>query len=207
VNPLTVLYRDRLAASSSSLLARLLTAWLILYDPARPLWSTARLGELVAPWIGGAQAFAAAETTRWLAALTAQATRSPLARVAPYEIPAGLIGSSAAGGPLAELTGLAPAVWWSRFSGGASREGAAAATASWLGRLAASEPYRAANATTTFNARRDRRLTGKTRRDTRPGACSFCLALAARGFTSARAGFPAHGHCGCTATPEIGTTR
>jgi hypothetical protein len=204
---LTEHYRDRLAASTSGLLARLLVAWLVLYDPARPIWSAARVGELAATWIGGAQAFAADETTRWLAALTAQSTRSPLARVAPYAIPAGLIGTSAAGGPLAELTGLAPAVWWSRFTAGATREEAAAATAGWLGRLAASEPYRAANATTLFNARRDRRLTGRTRRDTRPGACSFCLALAARGFTSARAGFPAHGHCGCTAAPEIGSTR
>ena len=204
---LTEHYRDRLAGSTSGLLARLLVAWLVLYDPTRPLWSAARVGELAAPWIGGAQVFAAEETTRWLAALTAQSTRSPLARVAPFVIPAGLIGSSAAGGPLAELTGLAPRVWWARFTAGASREEAAAATAGWLGRLAASEPYRAANATTTFNARHDRRLTGRVRRSTRPGACSFCAELAARGFTSARAGFPAHGHCQCTAQPEIGSTR
>jgi hypothetical protein len=190
----------------SGTLARLLVAWLTIWDPERPLWSAARLGELAATMTGGAQAAAAAQSVRWLAALTADAWGVPVDTITPYRVPGGLVGSSAAGSPLAELTGLAPAVFWSRLTGGAGRLAATAATAAWLGRLAASEPYRAANLTVAHNARTDRRLTGRTRRVTRPGACSFCLELAARGWTPA-AGFAAHGHCGCTAQPEIGTPR
>jgi hypothetical protein len=207
VTELTALYRDRLSGAVGGLLARLLVAWLVLWNPERPIWSLARLGELAAYWTEGAQAFAAAESTRYLAALTSTAHRVPIGDVAPFAIPAGLIGVSAAGGPLAEMTGLAPAVWWARLIAGASRDDAANAAASWLGRVAGSEPYRAANATVAHNARADRRLTGRMRRESRPGACDFCLALAARGYSPAAAGFPAHGHCHCTASPEIGARR
>ena len=202
---LTAAYRATLAASVGGLLARLLVAWLILWNPDRPIWSAARIGELAAPWIEGAQAFAAQQTIGWLAALTADATRTPLAAVLPFGIPPGLIGSSAAGGTIADLTSLIPAIWWARLTAGASREDAAHAAAEWLGRVAGSEPYRAANAVTVWNAARDPRLTGRIRRDARPGACDFCRELARRGYTSARAGFAAHGHCRCTAEPEIGT--
>lgn len=206
MNPLTLVYRDALSAIVGGLVARLLVAWLVLWDPGRPLWSAARAAELAATWTEGAQLAAAEQSAGWLGALTADAWRMPPARIARYGIPAGLVGMSAAGGPLSGLTGLAPAVFWSRLMGGASRADAAAAAAGWLGRIASSEPYRVANAVTAYNARHDPRLTGRSRRETRPGACSFCQMLAERGWTRA-AGFPAHGHCGCTATPEIGSPR
>ena len=202
---LTAAYRATLSASVGGLLARLIIAWLILWNPDRPIWSAARIGELAAPWIEGAQMFAAQQTIGWLAALVADATRTPLGRVAPFRIPPELVGRSAAGGTIAELTGLIPAIWWARLMGGASREDAAHAAAEWLGRVAGSEPYRAANAVTVWNAARDPRLTGRVRRDARAGACAWCRELAERGYTSARAGFAAHGHCRCTAEPEIGT--
>ena len=92
MNPLTALYRDRLAGLTGGLLARLLVAWLVLWNPARPIESLARLGELAADWTEGTQAVAAAESAAYLAALTASAHRVPLARVGPFAIPAGLIG-------------------------------------------------------------------------------------------------------------------
>lgn len=204
---LTAAYRDRLAALVGDALARLLVAWLALYDPDRPIWSAARLGEIAATFTEGAQAAAADETAAWLAAMTAAAAGRPLGTISPYLVPDGIVGRSAAGGTIAALTGLAPAVWWARLVAGRSREDATRSTAEWLGRIIGSEPYRAANATTRFNAIRDPRLTGRMRRETRPGACPFCVELARRGYTPARAGFPAHGHCGCTASPEIGTIR
>lgn len=204
MNPLTVLYRDRLAGLTGGLLARLLVAWLVLWNPARPIESLARLGEVAADWTEGTQAVAAAESAAYLAALTASAHRVPLARVGPFAIPAGLIGVAASGQPLGQLTGLAPAVWWARIAAGADRADAAHAAAEWLGRVAGSETYRAANETVLHNARHDRRMTGRTARETRSGACDFCRELADRGYGPATAGFSAHGHCRCTATPEIG---
>jgi hypothetical protein len=204
---LTGLYRDALGALTAGLLARLVVAWLVLWDDEHPVASAARIGDLAAPWITGAQAVAAQTSAAWLAALTADAHRVPPGRVAPFAVPAGLIGTSAAGGPLADMTGLIAAVWWSRLLGGASRADAASAAADWLGRVASSEPYRAANLTVLHNARTDPRLTGRTRREARPGACEFCRELAGRGYRPAAAAFAAHGHCRCTATPEIGTMR
>jgi hypothetical protein len=207
VNPLTLAYRAALGGIVGGLLARLLAAWLALYDDDRPLESSARVGAIAAPWISGAQLAAADLAAAWLAALTAEAAGVPFGRVAPYRVPPGLVGTSARGGPMREATRLAPVIWWARLSAGQDRGAAAEAAAGWLGRLAASEPYRAANQTVVRNAVEDPRLTGRMRRETRAGSCSFCSAIADRGYASARAGFPAHAHCRCTATPEIGPTR
>jgi hypothetical protein len=207
VSPLTVAYRAALGGIVGGLLARLLAAWLALYDDDRPLVSSARVGAIAAPWITGAQLAAADLAALWLAALTAERAGVPLGRVAPYRVPRGLVGTSARGGPIGEVTRLAPVIWWARISAGADRAAAAEAAAGWLGRLAASEPYRAANTTVVRNAVDDPRLTGRMLRETRAGSCSFCTEIADRGFSPARAGFAAHAHCRCTATPEIGPTR
>jgi hypothetical protein len=207
VSPVTVAYRAALAGITGGLLARLLALWLALYDPDRPLASSARVGEIAATWITGAQRAAADLAALWLALLTAEAAGVPLGRVAPYRVPAGLVGTSARGGPIGDLTRLAPVIWWARFSAGADRALAAEAAAGWLGRLAASEPYRAANQTVVRAAVDDPRLTGRMRREARPGSCSFCTLIAEQGYKPAAAGFAAHAHCRCTATPEIGPAR
>jgi hypothetical protein len=196
-------YRLRLTTAVNGLLARLAAAWLVIWDPARPLYSAGLAAEVTAAWTEGAQEFTAAEAARWLLALTLLSG----GRGGPFGIPPGLVGSSAAGGALRDMTRLAPSVWLARAAAGAGAEECAAAVASWLARLASSEPYRVANATVTFNARHDPRMTGRVVRRSRPGACPFCTALAERGYSPAAAGFPAHGHCRCTAEPEIGSTR
>jgi hypothetical protein len=207
VNPVTDAYRAALAAIVGGLLARLLVAWLALYDPDRPAYSAALAADLAATWIEGAQGAAAEAASLYLAALTARAAGVPFGDVGRYGIPAGLVGSSAHGGPLRDLTRLAPLIWFARVRAGATEAAAAEAAAGWLGRLAASEPYRVANTTVARNAVDDPRLTGRMQRATRPGACGFCQEIADRGYSPARAGFAAHTHCQCTATPEIGQIR
>lgn len=202
-SPATMAYRAEMSRLVSGLLARQIVATRLLWDRGYPIRSAAQLAALSADWIAGAQ-LAAAELTRlWLALRTAELYGWPLSAVAPYAIPAGLIGSTAAGLPIGELAGMAPAVYWSRLLGGASPEDAAAYSAAWLGRLASSEPYRVANAVTLGNAERDPRMSGRYWRVTRSGACSFCALIADRGYTEARAGFAAHHNCKCTAEPEI----
>jgi hypothetical protein len=196
-------YRARLGGAVGGLLARLAAVWLLLWDPARPLYSAGLAGEVTAAWTAGAQEFTANETTRWLLALTLLSG----GRGGPYQVPPGLVGSSAAGGPLRAMTRLGPSVWLARAAAGATEVECTAAVVAWLTRLASSEPYRVANAVTLHNARTDRRMTGRVIRITRPGACAFCLALAARGYSPAAAGFSAHGHCHCTGEPEIGHKR
>lgn len=202
---LTELYRTRLAGATSGLLARILAAWLTVWDADAPIVSLVRLSAVAAVWTQGAQRFAADESARYLAASVAIRWRLAAADVEPFAIPAGLVGISAAGRPLADMMGLAPAVYWARITAGYERGDAARAAAEWLGRVAGSEPYRVANRVTLHNARADRRLTGRMRRISRPGSCAFCTALAERGYSPAAAGFPAHGHCRCTASPEIGS--
>lgn len=197
-------YRLRLGGAVNGLLARLAAVWLILWDPRRPLYSAGLAAEVTASWTEGAQEFTAAETARWLLALTVLAGGRP---GGPFRIPAGLVGSSASGGRLSDMTRLAPSVWLARAAAGATAEECAGAVASWLARLASSEPYRVANHVTLYASRTDPRLTGRVIRRARPGACPFCVALAERGYSPAAAGFPAHGHCHCTAEPEIGPKR
>lgn len=196
-------YRGRLAGAVNGLLARLAAAWLMVWDPRRPLYSAGLAGELTAMWTEDVQGFTAAEAARWLAVLTVLSGGRP----GPYRIPPGLLGSSAAGGKLADMTRLAPSVWLARAAAGATAEECAAAVASWLARIASSEPYRVANRVTLYASRTDPRLTGRTVRRARVGACPFCTALAERGYSPAAAGFPAHGHCRCVAEPEIGPKR
>lgn len=196
-------YRGRLAGAVNGLLARLAAVWLAVWDPARPLYSAGLAGELTAAWTEDVQGFTAAEAARWLLALSVLAGRPG----GVYRIPAGLVGSSAAGGRLSDMTRLAPSVWLARVAAGAGAEEAAAAVAGWLARIASSEPYRVANHVTLYAARTDPRLTGRVVRRARPGACPFCTALAERGYSPAAAGFPAHGYCRCTGEPEIGPTR
>jgi hypothetical protein len=202
--PLNDAYRLRVAGAVNGLLARLAAVWLVLWDPRRPLYSAGLAAEVTASWTEGAQEFTAAETARWLLALTVLAGGRP---GGPFRVPAGLVGSSAAGGRLRDMTRLAPSVWFARAAAGAGAEECTAAVVSWLSRLASSEPYRVANHVTLYASRMDPRLTGRVIRRARPGACAFCLALAERGYSPAAAGFPAHGHCHCTAEPEIGHKR
>lgn len=194
---LTALYRTRLAAVRDGALVRLTALWRAAYEPGDPLPSLAVIGQAAETVIGGAQAAAVAETAAWLEAL-ARAAGAP----GPFALPA-LAGTSAAGRPLAEMTGLAPAVYQARLNGGLDGPLAAQASAGWLGRLAASEPHRAANEATLAAAAGDRRLTGRVMRHTSATACQFCQLIAGRGYLPAHAGFAAHAHCGCTAGPEI----
>jgi hypothetical protein len=198
----TQVYRQRMTLLQAGVLLWLASAWQQQYDRAQPLGSLSLLGQASARAVAGAQQAAALEAAAWLRALTARAAGATLSDIPPYRVPP-VAGSSAAGIPLSQLTGLAPAVYLSRLAGGASEDEAARASAAWLGRVAASEPYRAANTTVYDNARSDQRLTGRARRQTRPGACAFCADIAARGFTGAGTEFRAHAHCRCIAEPEI----
>lgn len=195
-------YRARLGAGVDSLLARLAGGWSYVWDPGNPLFSAGLAGDLTATWTAGTQEWAAEEATAYLTAL---ARAAGVDGYAPFRVPPGLVGRSAAGGALADTAGLAPSVWLARILAGYSEVDAAGAVAEWLARLASSEPYRVANAVVVGNAATDPRLTGRINRLTRAGACPFCELIRDRGYTPARAGFAAHAHCRCTAEPEIRT--
>lgn len=203
MNPIDLAYRDALGSITGATLARIAAGWVRLYDPARPLYTSARIAELAEAWIAGAQLAAADLAALYLAALTAQAAGVALADVTPYRVPPGLVGTAYRGGPLAELTRLTPSILWARLKAGQDPDLAAQAAAGWLGRIGASEPYRVANETVDRNAVDDDRLTGRVERITSPGACAFCVMIRDRGYIPANAGFAAHTHCRCTASPEI----
>ncbi len=199
----TTLYRGRLATGNAELLARVGAMWARAFDPADPSGSLARIGAIVGTWTTGAQAGAATETANYLAALYSAATGIPYGAVAVFAVPAGLVGSAADGGTVMGLTGQAPAVYWARKGSGQSDRMAADASRAWLNRVAGSEPFRAANATTMHNADVDDRFSGRVVRITSAGACAFCTTIADRGYIPSHAGFAAHANCRCVASPEI----
>ncbi len=200
---LTSLYRARLGQANTALLARIAALWAATYDPADPAGSIALIATAAASLVTGGQAVAAADAVAYLRALTADAAAEQLAAVDPYAVPAGLVGSTAAGIPMGQLTGLAPGMYRSALAAGGDHAQAASAAYGWLNRVGASEPYRAANTAVHTNAATDDRLTGRVKRITRPSACDFCTRIADRGYIQANAGFKAHAHCGCTASPEV----
>lgn len=178
---------------------RLATAWGQLFDPENPASTLAALGGAAAAWTTSAQAAALIETSGWLRAMLAANGANPAAPT----FPAGLVGSTASGASMAQLTGTAPAVYFQRLGSGWPREDAAASSLGWLNRIAGTEPYRAANTATSHVATDDDRFTGRVVRITRPDACEFCKAIADRGYIPAHAGFAAHANCRCTPSPEI----
>lgn len=159
----------------------------------------AALGGAAATWTTSAQAAALVETSGWLRGLLGAAGADDVVPV----LPAGLIGSTASGRPMAALTGTVPAVYFARLGAGWQREQAATSALGWLNRIAGTEPYRAANLATGAVAEGDERFTGRVVRITRPDACDFCKLIADRGYVPARAGFAAHANCRCTPSPEI----
>lgn len=199
---LTAGYRARLAANRAGTLALIAGLWAQLYDPKNPLPSLRRLGTLAGTFTVRAQAAAAVQARGYLRALTVAETGDA---GDIYAIPAGAVGQAASGHAVTTLTALAPAVFGARVRAGQSAETAGASALSWLNRLAASEPFRSANATVTHNAVNDGRLTGLVIRITGPAACDFCSGIADDGYTPADAGFPAHSNCQCTASPEVAT--
>jgi hypothetical protein len=171
-----------------------------VWDPARPISSLALLGTVAGLLTTRAQAAAVTEARGYLSAL-AQAQLGTAGQ--PFAIPPGVIGMGASGVPIAQLAGLAPAIYWRRTGLGQAPEAAALSADAWLTRLAVSEPYRAANETVHLAAMADSRTTGLVIRITRAEACQFCLDLADDGYTGAGAGFQAHASCQCTASPQF----
>ena len=200
---LDTLYRGRLATGNAALLARIQVAWGMLFDPANPQTSIARIAGVVAAWTTAAQAGAAGETTAYLRAQLAAAEAVAPAEVPPLSVPTGLVGVADSGESLGSLCATAVPVYWNRIGRGLGDTVAANSAQSYLNRVAASEPYRAANATAVHNADEDERFTGRVTRLTRAGACDFCVTIADRGYIPAHAGFAAHANCRCTASPEI----
>lgn len=202
-NAITDLYRGRLSIGSAQLLARIRALWLARFDPLDPAGSLPAIGTVAGAWVTAAQAGAAAEATRYLSALYANASGIPLYAVQPFAVPVGLVGSTASGSTVMSYLRQAPAVYFNRKGQGYSDGLAANSTLSWLNRTASSEPYRVANQTTTDNATKDDRYSGRVRRITRSGCCDFCQLIADRGYIPSHAGFAAHAHCRCTPEPEI----
>lgn len=207
---ITALFRSRMSTARAALLQNVARLWLAAFNPDEPITSLTRIGAVAGQWTVAAQAAAAAEARTYLAALVADATRAPVTAVAGLPAPAGIVGLAANGRPVSELTGLAPAVYWARTGAGQSRELGAAAALSWVNRVAASEPYRAANESVNYAAAADERFTGRVIRWTRPGACKWCVMIADRGYIPVpaegpriHANFAAHPNCQCTPAPEI----
>lgn len=196
---ITASYRARLGTSKAGLLALLAALWAKMYDPANPA-SVKMIATLAGTFTVRGQAAAVTQARGYLAAVTASAQGQP---AGPYAIPAGVIGMSDSGHPVTALAGLAPLIYQGRINAGHPAATAAMAAQSWLNRIAASEPYRAANETVTQNAVQDDRLTGLVERVTGGDACSFCQDIADQGYRPADAGFAAHANCQCTAAPEV----
>lgn len=196
---ITARYRARLAHGKTGLMALLAALWAKMYDPASPA-SVAMIATLAATFTTRGQAAAVTHARTYLAALTTRATGQP---ADPYAIPAGVIGMTSSGLTVPALAAFAPRLYAARLAAGQDAATAAGAAQVWLNGLAASEPYRAANATVMTNAQQDRRLTGRCDRITGPGACDFCSQIADQGYRPASADFEAHAHCGCTAGPEL----
>jgi hypothetical protein len=182
-------------ASRAGMVALLRVLFGRLWNPDRPVSSLALLGTLAGPLITRQQALYVTEARGYLLAL------SPVP--GPFPIPPGVIGMGANGSTIAQLAGLAPAIYWQRTGLGMDPGQAALSAQSWLTRLGVSEPFRAANATVHHAARADERTTGLVIRITRPDACQFCLDLADEDYTAAGAGFEAHHSCQCTASPQF----
>ena len=190
---ITARYRANLARGKAGLLALLAALWARMYDPANPA-SVQMIATLAGTFTVRSQAAAVTQARGYLMALTTHQ---------PYAIPPGVIGMSASGYTVPALTGLAPLIWAGRLRAGQGQAAAAGAAQSWLSAIAASEPYRAANATVHANAASDPRLTGLVERVTGGGACDFCQSIADQGYQPASADFEAHTHCQCTAAPEV----
>ncbi len=199
----TELYRARLGAGSVSLLTRIAALWAQQFNPDDPMASISLIAQATASVVTGGQAVAAQEAAAYLQALTADAARAPVPAIDPYAVPSGLVGSTQGGMPMGDLTSIAAGVYARSRQAGNEAADAASSAYSWLNRVGSSEPRRAANAVTTSNAEADDRLTGRVNRITRPKACDWCRQIADRGYILAHAGFAAHAHCGCTASPEI----
>lgn len=124
---------------------------------------------------------------------------------AVFASPDALIGTTASGVPIMQIAAMAVSLYWRRRELGWSERDAAFSSRAILANLAASEPYRLANATITLNAGAHPAFTGRMRRVISGGACEFCRSIAGRGYTDAAAGFAAHRYCQCTAAPEVRT--
>lgn len=205
----TGLYRERLAAAEARQAVLLEAAWRQAgADGGDDVEVLRAAGRAAGPVVAAGQLGFIAEALAYLRALTAAALDAALSQVAPFAFPDGVAGWSAAGRPVGELTGLAPAVYLSRLAAGQAPGEALAGARSFLGAVAVSEPYRAANATVVASAVADERLTGRVVRVTEPGACAWCRMIADRGYVAHEAGgrpvtFAAHANCRCTASPEV----
>jgi hypothetical protein len=159
--------------------------------------SLAAAGQATSRITAAGQLAAATEARGYLVALNAQAWGIPVAQVEPFAMPAGLVGSSAAGVPLDQITGIAPLAYWRRVGPVLDSPEGLEAARNWLERVAASEPPRVANATVLNAVANDPRLAVRYRRETAPDACEFCQAIADRGYVAYRVGitFAAHAHC------------
>ena len=196
--PAAARYRLRLATSRAGLLVLVRALFAGLFDPRTSAMTLGRIGAVAGVAIVQAQFGAVMSARQFLLAVA-----GPPA----WRIPAGLVGSSAAGVPLLDLAGRLPAVYRARILAGASELVAQQTAQASLSRLAASEPYRVANATILDAARYDERYTGRYDRVTRAGACPFCTEIRDRGYTPAVAGLAAHANCQCVAAPEVRNPR
>lgn len=202
---ITAAYRAGLANTVATALAVLTQLWARLYDPTpgATLGSLATIGAGAATWTAAAQRAATSQAAAYLEASFASLAGVPRASVEPFATRLDLVGTSASGRPLTDMTGQAPAVYLNRLERGWSEADAAASSAAWLNRLTASEPMRVANETIRSAAELDDRLAKRFVRVTAPGACAFCILIRDRGYTAANVGFAAHANCRCTAGPEI----
>lgn len=208
LTPVTALYRDRLEAAEARAAATLDDLLAGLGDAGDAEALLADAGAAAGPLVAAAQLSFIGEALAYLMALTAEAARVPLAGVAPYAMPAGVAGFSAAGIPVGDLTAMAPRVYLSRLLRGEEPGQAAEAARSFLESVTRNEPYRAANAAVVDNAVGDERLTGRVMRVTEPDACAWCVMIAERGYVIHEVAgrpitFAAHAHCRCTASPEV----
>lgn len=203
----TALYRLRLAEALTRQAALVSRLWngFNAEDPedGSPEDRLAAIADAMAPLVAAGQAVFMAEALAYLRGLTAEAAGTSLAATAPYAAPAGVTGFTHSGAPVGSLLGIAPRVYRERIAQGWEPPEAAASARALLDAVAVSEPYRAANETVVRNAAEDERLTGRVNRVPEPDACQWCVTIADRGYVIATAGFAAHAHCRCTASPEI----
>lgn len=197
--PLTELWRTRLAARQATLLGRLRQMTSQTFNPVDIDATMRVLAPAASKWISAAQAASYVDTLEYLTAFLQSSTGQ---RILLEGDPSGLVGFDSRGMPLEDLVSMGGSMYKSRAGLGWSTGANFNGLMRYMGQIASTEPWRAANNTVVRQVKNRRHWTGRYRRVLEPKACSWCRRIADRGYTAARVNFDAHTSCNCVGEPE-----
>jgi hypothetical protein len=198
-SPMTELWRTRLAARQATLLGRLRQLTSQTFNPVDIDATMRILAPAASRWISAAQAASYVDTLEYLTHFLQSHTGQ---RFLLDGNPDGLIGVDAVGRPLQDLVSMGGSMYKTRAGLGWSTSANFNGLLNYMGQIASTEPWRAANNTVTRQARSSRHFTGRYRRILEPRACKWCRTIADRGYTQAGVNFDAHTSCNCVGEAE-----